>query len=411
MVDARRAGVEGNSYAWLPSYRRIRELGLPAALSATRVACGYGMLMAFVGLVGFVVMGRKHDIVFRLAENRLFIRGIDPLQVIATCHPLCNGQYLRADSGQMPWAYPIGLLLVPPIERPFSLAWFFLLNVAAIASLVWWQHRPLGGSKLWSGMTGFWICACFPLTLTLFYGNYALIATALIAMSMFGVLNKDAVAPGILLGLATVKPHLALPFFLVLLMAGRWKALASAVAVPLISSVIFTLVTGVNAVDSTRNMVHRAGQTFGHHVHFGFLDPLRVPLGWSPSATTTISAGIAVALLFGVLFRLRSKADFVISASGAAAVTAAIWSYHRRYDFVVLVILYAAARHYGLFHVVHQWQSAVLALAILPVLLPTRERDWFRFGSTLYICSCIVWMLAAYVICSPTRKLRPITPA
>ena len=68
--------------------------------------------------------------------------------------------------------------------------------------------------------------------------------------------------------------------------------------------------------------------------------------------------------------------------------------------------MFAAARHYALSHIARKWQSAVFTLAILPTLLPTREIDWFRFGSALYIGSCIMWMLAAYVICGPPQNVR-----
>lgn len=394
---------------WLPSWRLIRTQGLPAALFQSRLAGWGGLLVALAAIAGFAVFGRSRDFAMRLAENRLFWSGRDPLDYIAGCVARCPDGVLRSDSGQMPWSYPIGLLFAPPVHPIASATWFLIVNVLAIASLAYWQARSRPGLRGTARLTsGFWVCTLFPLALVLFWGNYAVLVTALLLTAMYLLRPGDALSPGLLIGLASIKPHLALPFYLVLLLGKRWKALAAACLVPLALSAVFGAHTGRSPVAAAKTLNDRAGltfETFNPHVHFGFLDPLRRLFGWEPTVISLLSAGCAMALLLAALLFLRTGRGLdLLPASAVTSVAAAVWSYHQRYDFVVLIIFCVVATHYGLRQRLRSWHAWTFSLACITLLVPTSNAVWYRFGSIYYILFCALWLAATVALCDVVRR-------
>ncbi len=143
-----------------------------------------------------------------------------------------------AGGGELPWLYPPTFLLavLPLGLLPYRAAAFLFL-MGGTCWYGWAMSRTLPWRGAWVAALGFPAVAVCIAT-----GQNALwlAGTAGLALTL---LRQRPVVAGMLLGLLTVKPHIAIMFPLALLCAGQWRALlgmaASATALAVLSLVCF----------------------------------------------------------------------------------------------------------------------------------------------------------------------------
>ncbi|ODV42145.1 hypothetical protein AWV79_29680 [Cupriavidus sp. UYMMa02A] len=147
----------------------------------------------------------------------------------------------------LPWLYPpTFLLMVLPLSLlPFALSYvLFIFGTATIyvtALLRILDLRAVPGHRLWLPVIA------FPgLLEAAMIGQNALLTAGIAAWSLIQLRRRPALA-GILIGLLSVKPQLAIVFPIALIAAGEWKAFfvaaTTALAMAALSIVLFGWVT------------------------------------------------------------------------------------------------------------------------------------------------------------------------
>ncbi|WP_284522877.1 glycosyltransferase family 87 protein [Corynebacterium aquatimens] len=191
---------------------------------------------------------------------------------------------------------PLGLIPTMEAARP----WFIALNAACIIAAIAWLTR-LAGHRLTSPVFPAALALAFAteaVTNTLVFANIngvlLLALTAFIAL----LLDDHSLPAGIVLGLAIVVKPMFAPLIVLPLMRLEWKAVAAAVAVPVVLNVVAWPLTP-GASDYLDKLVPYLGQTrdyansslAGLAVYFG------MP-GWlHTSLFLFFAAAVAVAVL------------------------------------------------------------------------------------------------------------------
>ena len=329
-----------------------------------RAAALLGLLgcLAAAGLAWGCVkaLGDGADLLRRAEEVALFVRGENP--------------YADPDMTYPPSAPPVFTALIAPVPASALRGAWLVLNLLALAALVWAVARLAG--RAWPS----WLVAAFGLALAaskpvrggIGLGQFHLIPTALVAGSLLAMGARRQVAAGLMLGIALIKPTMALPFLAIPAARGRWRTLATASAVQGVLLAGTSAWLGIGPMTLTRQWLRLArGQ-----MSAGAIDlPTLLSRAWPAAAGAgpAMTAAILVATLVAAV-AWRSRSDLALAAAcGAAAVT---FSYHRFYDLVLLAFPLAY-----LFEVARRRGGAWIGLAaVFAALLFIPEQPFERAG-------------------------------
>lgn len=137
--------------------------------------------------------------------------------------------------GYPPFMYPptFILLIAPLAYFPYWLSWFLWLGVTAVPYLVA-MRRLLPGPLAWPVAL-----AAPPVFYNVMYGQNGFLSAGLITLGML-LLRRHPLWAGILIGLASVKPHLGALIPLAFIAGGHWRAFAGA-ALTVIASIAASL--------------------------------------------------------------------------------------------------------------------------------------------------------------------------
>jgi hypothetical protein len=245
------------------------------------------------------------------------------------------------DGGYPPWAFVTGWLFLWP-SWPLALWYYVFLSLAAVAVIGCWAATLAPEGAGWGGKT-FLFAAAAAISAygtTLQVGQYGTIVVAFIAASLWLLSLQRGrlgdVLVGVLLGVAMLKPTIAGPFFLVLLVKRRWVAAAACLLYVTVAAGLVWALTATNPIEMCLQMTASAADYIADSQ--GLVGPL-LTLGLSRKLVTPVlAAGVllpAIALMW--TFRRRSLPTLF----AVAAVAARFWSYHKGYDNGMMVFLLA----------------------------------------------------------------------
>ncbi len=125
--------------------------------------------------------------------------------------------------GWAPWMYPPPFILIvaPLAYFPYWVSYLLWLGVTAIPYVV--AMRRILASRVALAFA----LAAPPVFYNIFYGQTGFISAGFIGLGLSFVGTRPAIA-GVLIGLASVKPHLGLLIPIALIAAGRWREFAAA---------------------------------------------------------------------------------------------------------------------------------------------------------------------------------------
>ncbi|GIW88940.1 MAG: hypothetical protein KatS3mg108_3264 [Isosphaeraceae bacterium] len=293
---------------WHPAARLIL---LASAFALAAASLSWGMSQALVD---------SADLLRRVEEVRLFLERVNPYQDPDLTYP--------------PSALPIFALLLGPIPSPLEPVVWLLVNLAALLALgfvlrtVWPDRLGLMASML----VVCWVAAARPTRAGLALGQFHLIPTAL-AVATIPLLasGRDRLA-GVLLGLSLVKPTMTAPLWLVWIVRGqRTPALAALI----VQAGLFLLA----AVWLSQTPWHLTADFFANarsQSTAGSLDlpSLQARVGVPQNAT--LAASFALLVLSLTVVRRCNHARSATTTALALA-CAAVVTYHRHYDLVLLM--------------------------------------------------------------------------
>lgn len=240
----------------------------------------------------------------------------------------------------MPWAYPPQLTALVPILPVIGMGWSYLLFMAGTLALYFAALTRFGGPY-----AGASLLAIYPaLLLNTRLGQNGFLTAALIGLFLLGFRACRASA-GVPLGLMVFKPHLGIAMGLLALLNQRWRVLAIAVAVVLLTSIGATLALGIAVWPAFMQGVGAAG---------GFLEVGAFPLyrmssvyagfrsfEWPFVLAMTMHVIGAAAALGLMVFAHVNRWAVNRQLAVAAAATVFVSPYNYDYDFACLAFALA----------------------------------------------------------------------
>ena len=275
------------------------------------VALGYGVRTA---------LRDSADLDRRATEVRLFRARLDPYDVLDMTYP--------------PTALPIFAATVPTGSTTVRRVMWIVLNLAATAVIGWVVVRTWGRAWPLPVRLAFVliVAACKPTRAGMALGQFHLIPMALI-LAAEAVAAKRAGLSGVFAGLSLAKPTMSVPYLFVMAARGRWRALGVAIGLQV---ALLAGVSGWLMIDPA-TLIREWVRNARSQLAYGTIDVpsllgRAVPslAGSTPIATITILAASIALITF-----LRDRS--ALGLTSLATFAAAVMTYHRHYDLVLLL--------------------------------------------------------------------------
>ena len=373
--------------------REVRDAWLPAA---TLALGALGTVWLVRGAMLFPIEGQ--DLIARWTEVHVLLDGVDPNLVTGPGDPPGSvvGVY-------PPWSYVIAMPLhlagsVDVARAQYALVWALCL----CATLVLARRAAMPAGPALAAFAAVALFAQAAFMEDLRAGNYGTITCAMLWGACHCLENGRVRRAGLLVGLAALKPTVALPFGLALLVRRAWwPSVPWALGVPLAAAAVHWALTGVDPLTSF-------AAARGHDSWF--VDDL----GGAPQALGAVTADYSPTLQWTYSFAvigLGASAAWRMRASGALAQFAllapvsAIWTYHHPYDYMVLGftttwLCVAVARASDRCAVA----SAAALVAVGLTTWPPPRLLGFEDG---VLWRGVVWVVVAWTIVSLAKRLAP----
>jgi hypothetical protein len=263
---------------------------------------------------------KSDDLLRRAEEVQLFLARSDP--------------YADPDSTYPPTALPFFSALVSAVPAARLKDSWLVLNLVLVAVVsgtaikLWGREWPETVQALFILV----IAASKPVRLGIGLGQFHLVPTALLLLSLFALRTHRPTLAGLLFGLALTKPTLTLPFVGYLLLKKEWRAVGAALVVQAIALLAVVLWLQRAPIFLISEWLARAKT----QVASGTVDlPTLVLHAWPdhPEAATPLALTTLALSLFGLL-RCKKASD--LGLISLCAWTACVFTYHRPYDLVIL---------------------------------------------------------------------------
>jgi hypothetical protein len=287
------------------------------------------------------------DLMQRWTEERYFLRGENPFDPWARRagfpqdngrKPVSNPDLGVWDPGHPPWGYIVGLAFFWP-PWPAVRSYYLALNTAALALIAWWGMTAAPFSNWrWRWVLGLGVVAVGAVSATLGVGQYAILVTALLCAGWsFEARDRPALS-GLCVALATVKPTLAGPFYLALVLRRRWKAAFAGGLYIVAGSLIVWAVLATTPWEMLRQLL-RVGALYGDQ---GSANLAGLLIGWGVDRQFATLPAMLLGLAPMALLLYRPIERSVSATYAIAAVSSRLWTYHRTYDDLILIFLFIA---------------------------------------------------------------------
>lgn len=321
---------------------------------------------------------------------------------------LAHGSVPPDSAFYLPWLYPPMFLwfVLPLALMPFALSYVVFVagsGAAYAGALLRWLH-PRDGARAaaWIGVLA------FPgIFLAATIGQNALLTAALAAWGLL-LLPRRPLLAGMLLGMLTIKPQLALVFPLALLAGREWRALAGATASALLLALASVAAFGWDTVPAfVRNAAMLTELVLHDGMRAWYASPTALSMarlaGGSPTLALALQAVVGLGAL-AALARVWSRRRHMAPRAAAAAVAALLSSpYLWYYELAWLGIAIAALASDG---ARRGWLRGERPLLVLAWLLPM-----LMFANALlqlWQCGVVVLMLLMAAI---VRRASRMTEA
>ena len=304
------------------------------------------------GFRELIISGYPIDLRLRWIEQRYMVRhGQDPFDLyfryqpqgpVIPPKPITRDTTIDAELGPVPqlayppWSYTLGTVILWP-PWPAVRYWAALLDALGLLSVAtWgWSHaRRLGLAS--AALVAMTCLSCADYLTVLRLGQLAIYILAFLLAAMLLERRGHSVLSGLMLGMAMIKPTIAAPFILIPLILGRWRTVATCIAVVGAGAAVAWVQTGVSPVEMLQQMVAVAEQIEIPKREPGPVTWL-IQLGLSAPVASKIASVLFITPCIAAMWICRGRPIEVPFA--IAAVTAQIWTHHKGYDSVVLLLM------------------------------------------------------------------------
>ncbi len=293
-----------------------------------------------------------------------------------------------------PWAYFSASLL---FWMPLSLLipTYTLLMTGALCFIAIWAFN-LGRNRgrcvgitlaLLSIALASWVGA-------IFLGNYPTLIVGCLVAALWLEDSKHPLAAAMMLAFALLKPTVAGPFIIVLLVKKRFISVTLMATYLIVATVVVCFHVHTPPLEMIRQMFAASRQFV--NVGSGPTQYL-IRAGMDPVAATRITGVVFLAL--GALAMGLARRASLLTLFGIAAVTARLWSYHLYYDDNVLLFLLMALAIRMLEARSTKFMVGFLACAV-SLVAPGRTTDYIAFQ----IFQQGTWIICAILLVLDARR-------
>lgn len=300
------------------------------------------------GISSFQITGNGSDLQRSwIASREALLRHRDPYSDEVTrviqqgmSRPALAGGSLSRMSEEQRFAYPLftTFLMLPALAIPFHflqpLGWLLLAGLMVWSVLLWSDALGIslrsGSDLTWAGLLMLWI----PVVQGVFLQQLGLLVCFLLAACIYMVAERRLWLAGSLLALAMIKPHMALPvaLWLVIWTSGDWRRRYQAVLSGLVTTTVLMIVAQILQPTWIREWLGVL-QEYRRYTHNR--SPIEMAAGNSLVATfITLALWIAV---IWVCFRLRKGvprspafAAGLCLAISAGVISSPNWLFHNQ---------------------------------------------------------------------------------
>jgi hypothetical protein len=281
-----------------------------------------------VGWGSWHALTKSDDLVRRSEEVRIFLDRQDP--------------YRDPDMTYPPTALPVFTALIGPWPAGWVKAFWLGLNLAALtsvcASVLWLWAKDWTGRQ--QGAFVLIVAASKPVRLGIGLGQFHLVPLALLLLSVVAMSSRRPLLAGLCVGVALAKPTMVLPFLAYLAARGSWRTLATALAVQVIALVGVSSWLGIPPGQLIGSWLEVArGQESA-----GLVDLPSVVQRYWPNGGAVLGRPLMLVALCSstaLLVAYRNRPGLALVSF--ACFSAAIFTYHRPYDLVLLLPALALA--------------------------------------------------------------------
>jgi hypothetical protein len=322
---------------------------------------------ASLGWAGTRAWADSGDLMRRAEEIGLFVRGQDP--------------YRDPDMTYPPTALPVFAPLVAPFGPEALRGFWLLLNLAALAAVCaavldqTGRDWPAWGKVLFCLV----VVASKPVRGGIGLGQFHLIPLALMLWAVSGWGVRRPIVAGLFVGVALVKPTMGLPLLGFLVVRRRWRTLATAIG---FQGAALVASSAWLRIGPARLLAEWFALARGQQAE-GLIDVPSLALRWGglPPMSSPLLTLAILALGFAATWAWGRGADFGLV--GFCAFLAAIFTYHRTYDLVLLIPALALAFDVaGKARGARSWPGVLAAVAFAGLLIaPSNPAAAGRFGA------------------------------
>jgi hypothetical protein len=371
------------------------------------MACALAVLFTtlFLGVMSFnrAIVARRDFIVYWATGQQLVHHGnpYDPAALNRIEHDAGFAGHASYYMRNAPWALPLALPLGYVSPMAAALPWSLLMLGLLVASVrIVWKLLGSSGDHLE------WLGYCFPPALyCIILGQTSIFL--LFGLALFLRLHKTRpFYAGAALWLCTLKPHLFLPFALVLLVwivvTRSYRILAGGVTAMAAGSLITAWIDPA-AWSQYAYYMHTSGITREFTATLGDLLRDSIHPAWEWLAFVPAILGCLWALVY--FWRRRHVWDWLEQGSLLMLVSLLVAPFGWIFDqsLAIPAILFAIARKPS--------QAALAVLAILYLLLEIQVVSPFALASAAYLWPAPAWLVWYLIARASSRKAAGSAPA
>jgi hypothetical protein len=290
-------------------------------------------------------------------------------------------------------ALTVGLLL----DAQTVLVVWFAVNVAAAGGVAvgltrMWPVPPGGGTEADNLRLVLAALLLFPAAYsTLVTGQFSLLVLGLLLLANDP--SRGWLPRGVALGVALLKPTVALPFLFLPLVRREWRVLLAAVAIQAAATLYVAWQTGELAGMFLDWLTVASFFLQGMYTLQDWLNVVSPRLPWLVPA-----ASLGVLIFCGITLAIARHLPRT-RLIAVTAVTSVFWTYHASYDFVVLLPVLLPLAGWSDAPPGKRWSAlglvlfAVLALALLQVVIGGDDpaTKMIRWAARVVVIGLVVW--------------------
>ncbi len=298
-----------------------------------------GLIYLSAGFYDLLInQDKAFDLLLRWKEQQYIYQGVYPYDAMKGSPNIIPEIGVIDSGGYPPWSFFTAFIFFPPISWELTRIYHALLNTFSILVSAIFAYRiglPYSRAEALFCLTA--ILAIASNKSTLMMGQYGIIINALLILMFWLIQKNKNIWAGLVLGIAMVKPNISAPFFLILMIHKRFKAIFAFSLYIILGSIYIWIITKLSPI-------YMLNKIFGQSKYFadkgysaiGFV----TALGLDPKQATLLLGIIGLFAVSVIIYLCRNYS--LLNLFAICSVIGRVFIYHRHYDNIMLMFLLLA---------------------------------------------------------------------